>query len=229
MSVQAFYPSQLQPYRIVDYDSWTDSQLISACQDREPRAFKCLRKRYLRLVAAVLKRLAPERRDNDDLMQEVFMRVWNSIKALRNPLAFRSWLNQIATNCFYTELRQRPDVTLVYIDCPLSTESGNENAFTQIRDPAALPDEIAESRELAAEILWGLMQLAPETRRIILLRLSGLSYGEIAVLVQTELGTVKSRLSRARSKLKAMTPTEKRPAERGISPRRESHLRLLLG
>jgi len=93
----------------------------------------------LRLVGAVLNRLAPEKRDNDDLLQEVFLRVWYSIKALRDPLAFRAWLNQIATNCFYTELRQRPDPTLVYIDCPLSTEDGNDNAFTQIPDPSPYP------------------------------------------------------------------------------------------
>jgi len=66
------------------------------------------------------------------------------------------------------------------------------------------------------------VQLAPDTREIILLRLDGLSYGEIAIQLKTEIGTVKSRLSRARSKLKAMILPEKRHAEARIAQARES-------
>lgn len=189
--------------RLVDYAAWTDSQLIVACQNHEPVAFECLRKRYLNLVVCILRHLAPELNDTDDLMQEVFIRVWNSIKNLRNPLAFRAWLNQIVSNCFFDELRHRPKRPLVYIDSPLTTEESHNSAFTQIRDPAAQPDEIAESLELADDIESGLVHLAPYARTALMMRLEGLPYAEIARLTSTEVGTVKSRISRARVKLKA--------------------------
>ena len=189
--------------RTEDYASWTDSQLIVACQHHEPIAFECLRKRYLCLVGCILRHLAPELNDTDDLMQEVFIRVWNSIHGLRDPLAFRAWLNQIVSNCFFDELRRRTKRPLLYIDCPLNTEEGHNSAFTQIRDHGAQPDEIAESRELAQDIESGLVHLAPFARAALMMRFEGLPYAEIARLTKTEVGTVKSRISRAREKLRA--------------------------
>lgn len=159
--------------RMVDYAFWTDSQLIAACQNHEPIAFECLRKRYLYLVVSILRHLAPELSDTDDLMQEVFIRVWHSINGLRNPLAFRAWLKQIVSNCFFDELRQRPKTPLVYIDSPLTTEESHNSAFTQIRDPSAQPDEIAETLELTHEIESGMVQLAPFARVALLMRLEG--------------------------------------------------------
>ena len=190
--------------RTVDYVACSDSELVVACQKHEGVAFECLRKRYLYWAISVLHRLAPELRNTDDLVQEIFLRVWHSISHLRNPLAFRGWLKQIVTNCFFDELRRRPKRSLVYNDCPLTSEESQNNAFTQVRDPAAQPDEIAESLEVANDIEPGLVQLAPFARLALLLRLEGMPYAEIARLTHTEVGTVKSRISRARVKLKSM-------------------------
>jgi RNA polymerase sigma factor (sigma-70 family) len=186
------------------YSKWTDSQLVTACQNREQLAFACLRNRHLRLVGSVLYRLAPEQRDTDDLLQEIFLKVWNSIGNLRNPLVFRSWLHQVITNCFYDDLRRRSRRTFISLDCPIESDEGIHDVFRQIADSAPQPDEVAESTEMAEQIQSSLVHLAPTSRRIILLRLDGLSYTQIAQLTKTELGTVKSRLCRARTKLKTL-------------------------
>jgi RNA polymerase sigma-70 factor (ECF subfamily) len=211
MSVQTLRPNLTTPFlRLADYAALTDAELIAACQDRKPIAFECLRQRYLGLVHSMLHRLAPGRTDHDDLTQEVFLRVWLSIKTLREPAAFRGWLNRIVSNSFYNEFRRKPDKTLVYLDCPLSNDSGSENSFTQIADPASRPDEVAQTSELTEEIRSSLGSMQPEKRMLILLRMDGLSYGQIATATNTELGTVKSRLSRARCKLKSLLyPAEK--------------------
>src|SRR3990167_5728014 len=88
------------------YIGTSDSELILLCQQKNSRAFEELIRRHQRTVYALLYRLAPDWSDTSDLAQEVFIRMWRSIRNLRNPAAFRSWLSQIVTNLFYDELRK---------------------------------------------------------------------------------------------------------------------------
>jgi RNA polymerase sigma-70 factor (ECF subfamily) len=190
------------------YSQKSDRDLVLACQHRDPAAFEELVKRHQRTVYALLYQLAPDWQDTADLAQEVFIRVWRSINNLRNPSSFRSWLTQIVTNLFYDELRKRPRrLPTVSMDEQISEGSDEtiEQATRDIADTSTLPDERILTRELSDAIREAMTQLPEQFRTAIVLReIEGLSYEEIALLTKTEMGTVKSRIARARTKLQEL-------------------------
>lgn len=190
---------------VTAYSQKSDRDLVLACQKREPAAFEELVKRHQRTVYALIYQLAPDWTDTSDLAQEVFIRVYRSINNLRNPSSFRSWLTQIVTNLFYDELRKRPRrLPTVSMDEP--TDSDNESETTHdIADNSPQPDEKALSHEMTDVIRKAMLRLPEQFRTSIVLReVEGLSYEEIAVITKTEMGTVKSRIARARSKLQEL-------------------------
>lgn len=188
------------------YSQKNDRDLVIACQRREPAAFEELVKRHQRTVYALLYQLAPEWQDTADLAQEVFIRIWRNINNLRNPSSFRSWLTQIVTNLFYDELRKRPRQLLtVSMDESLEMDDSGEGATRDIADSSAQPDDIVLNREISEAIRQAMTKLPEQFRTAIVLReVEGLSYEEIAILTKTEMGTVKSRIARARLKLQEL-------------------------
>ena len=188
------------------YSGKTDAELIVLCQHKDSRAFEELIKRHQRTVYALLYRLAPDWNDTADLAQEVFIRMWRSIGNLRNPSAFRSWLSQIVTNLFYDELRKRPrQLPTISMDEPLDNEEGSDATTRDIRDKAAGPDELCQRNELTEIVRQAMTRLPEQFRTAIILReFEGLSYEEIALITHTEIGTVKSRIARARAKVQEM-------------------------
>ncbi|MCA9815967.1 MAG: sigma-70 family RNA polymerase sigma factor [Candidatus Obscuribacterales bacterium] len=188
------------------YSQKSDRDLVMACQRREPAAFEELVKRHQKTVYVLLYQLAPDWTDTSDLAQEVFIRVWRSITNLRNPNAFRSWLTQIVTNIFYDELRKRPrKLPTVSMDEPYTDEESGESTTRDIPDESLVPEEKALNKELSQIIRESMMKLPEQFRTAIVLReVEGLSYEEIAVITKTEMGTVKSRIARARTKLQEM-------------------------
>jgi len=187
------------------YSQKSDRDLVLACQRREPQAFEELVKRHQRTVYALIYQLAPDWEDTTDLAQEVFIRVWRSINNLRNPASFRSWLTQIVTNLFYDELRKRPrKLPTVSMDDSATDEDG-ENPTRDIPDASAMPEEKVLNKEISEVIRSAMLKLPEQFRTAIVLReVEGLSYEEIAVITQTEMGTVKSRIARARTKLQEL-------------------------
>jgi RNA polymerase sigma-70 factor (ECF subfamily) len=189
------------------YSQKSDRDLVLACQKRDPAAFEELVKRHQRTVYALLYQLAPDWVDTSDLAQEVFIRVWRSINNLRNPSSFRGWLTQIVTNLFYDELRRRPRrLPTVSMDEGLDPDAEEgESATRDIPDVSLLPDEKVLNRELSEVVREAMTKLPEQFRTAIVLReVEGLSYEEIAILTKTEMGTVKSRIARARTKLQEM-------------------------
>lgn len=189
------------------YSQKSDRDLVLACQKRDPAAFEELVKRHQRTVYALLYQLAPDWIDTSDLAQEVFIRVWRSINNLRNPSSFRGWLTQIVTNLFYDELRKRPRrVPTVSMDEGIDPDAEDgESATRDIPDVSMLPDEKILNRELSEVIREAMVKLPEQFRTAIVLReVEGLSYEEIAILTKTEMGTVKSRIARARTKLQEL-------------------------
>lgn len=188
------------------YSQKSDRDLVLACQRRDPAAFEELVKRHQRTVYALLYQLAPEWNDTSDLAQEVFIRIWRSINNLRNPSSFRSWLTQIVTNLFYDELRRRPRrLPTVSMDESFENDESEEGTTRDIPDESARPDDIVLSREISEVIRDSMKRLPEQFRTAIVLReVEGLSYEEIAILTKTEMGTVKSRIARARSKLQEL-------------------------
>ncbi len=164
--------------------------------------------RHQKTVYVALYQLAPERNDIADLSQEVLLRMCRSIKSIRNPKTFKYWLNRIITNLFYDELRKSPRrVQTVSMDAVLNDDNndGAGQATKDIPDSSARPDNLILNTELDQKIKDAISELPEQFRTIVVLReIQGLSYEEIASLTHANLGTVKSRLARARLKLQEM-------------------------
>lgn len=180
-------------------------QLVELAQQDDMAALEELVNRYQKSVYVTLYQLAPERNDILDMTQEVLLRMCRSIKALRSPKTFKFWLNRIMTNLFYDELRKAPRrVPTVSMDLPGFEEEGGEgkSPTQDIPDYRAMPENLALNTELDIKIKEAIANLPEQFRTIIVLReIQGLSYEEIASLTNSNLGTVKSRLARARLKL----------------------------
>jgi RNA polymerase sigma-70 factor (ECF subfamily) len=174
-------------------------ELIILSQKNDYRALEELIKREQKNIFATFSYLSKTRENIADLTQEALMRMARGLANLRNPKVFKSWLNQIVTNLFYDELRKsvrKPP--LISIDA-----EPDENSFSrQIPDTRHKPSEKALSTELDSVIKTEIKNLPDHFRIAIILReLQGLSYEEIAEATHTTIGTVKSRIARARVKL----------------------------
>lgn len=192
-----------QPYS--EKDSF---EIIVACRAGDERAFEELVKRHEGQVYGLLYHLAPDWRDISDLVQQVFIKVWCSIGDLRNIQAFESWLRHIAVNVFYAELRKRPRrLREVSLDEPIDSERRREGT-RDVAAPSPGPEEVCEGQELMTLVKDAVNNLPEQFRQAIVLReFQGLAYEEIAAITGTEIGTVKSRISRARTRIqKAIAP-----------------------
>ncbi|MDR1327590.1 MAG: sigma-70 family RNA polymerase sigma factor [Heliobacteriaceae bacterium] len=177
-------------------------ELVVLAQQDDFKALEEIIRREQKNVFAAFSYLTQKRENVLDLTQEALVRVAKSIKNLKNPKHFKGWLNQIVTNLFYDELRKmqrRPDT--VSMD-----EDNNENPdFTikfQLADKKCKPAEKCMSAELEKIIKDAILQLPEQFRIAIVLReMQGLSYEEIAEATHASVGTVKSRIARARGKL----------------------------
>ncbi len=192
------------PAASVQVDKLSNHDLILRCQvglrpDRA--AFAELLRRHQTQVDRVLYHLAPDWSDRADLAQEVWIRVYRSISRLQEPTKFRGWLSRIATNLFYDELRKRKRVASpLSLDAPRSLEDGEMDWEIASNTPS--PDEQMTTREFYEQLREAIADLPEAFRTTIILReIEGLSYEEIAELTGVSLGTVKSRIARARSKL----------------------------
>ncbi|GAC1503398.1 MAG: sigma-70 family RNA polymerase sigma factor [Chamaesiphon sp.] len=199
--VEAAVPqAPVQPDKLSNYD------LILRSQDgvRPDRSsFAELMRRYQSHVDKILYHLAPDWQDRADLAQEVWIRVYRNIKRLNEPEKFRGWLSRIATNLFYDELRKRKRVSYpLSIDAPRLTEEGEMDWEIASDNPS--PTEDLTTREFYDRLREAIADLPEVFRTTIVLReIEGMAYEEIAEITGVSLGTVKSRIARARSRLQS--------------------------
>jgi RNA polymerase sigma-70 factor (ECF subfamily) len=181
-------------------------ELVPEAQRGNRKALEHLIKQIQKPVYVTLSQLLPERNDVLDLTQEVLVRVCRALPSLRNANTFKPWLNRIITNLFYDELRKkqrRPEP--LALDAPLSAsaEEGLATALLEtLPDTRPAPAEQAQLSELDEQIRQGIAALPEPFRTTLILReFQHLNYDEIASVMETTLGTVKSRLARARQRL----------------------------
>lgn len=191
-------PSAPAPARLDDGD------LIRRCQDGtepEKAAFTELLRRYQSHVDKVLYHLAPDWGDRSDLAQEVWIRVYRNLHRLNEPAKFKGWLSRIATNLFYDELRKRKRIKPpLSLDAPYKVGDGQLDWDLPADAPG--PDEALATQEFYDRLRTAIVELPEVFRTTIILReIEGLSYEEIAEITGASLGTVKSRIARARSRL----------------------------
>lgn len=186
----------------LQYKKMSVEELVILSQQNDLKALEELIRREQKNVFAAFSYLCQKRENTADLTQEALLKAAKNIHQLKNPKFFKSWLNQIVTNIFYDELRKNrriPDT--ISID-----EEDNENPALSIKfqlpDKKCKPPEKCMSSELEKIIKNAIQQLPEPFRLAIILReLQGLSYEEIAGATNASVGTVKSRIARARGKL----------------------------
>jgi RNA polymerase sigma-70 factor (ECF subfamily) len=186
-----------------NYTDMTDAELVIACQQGEQQAMTVLLARHERTVTAMFYKLAPDWKDNSDLVQEAMIRMWRSVPKLKNPYAFKTWLNQIVNNLFYDELRKRPrDFQFVSLDERLTSDTGSDMGTREIAATAPQPEDKLLTTELSDVLEKAMAKMPARFRKVAMLRdVEGYSYEQIAQITDTELGTVKSRIARARMKM----------------------------
>ncbi len=190
----------VQAEKLSNYD------LVLRCQAGhrpEKAAFAELLRRHQAHVEKVLYHLAPDWSDRADLVQEVWIRVYRNIKRLNEPEKFRGWLSRIATNLFYDELRKRKRNTPpLSLDARLNVDDG-EMDWEIAADAPGPADDLA-TREFYDQLREAIADLPEVFRTTIVMReIQGLSYEEIAEITGVSLGTVKSRIARARLRLQS--------------------------
>ena len=177
--------------------------LICSAQEDDYDALEELIRREQKNVFASFCYLGAQRENLSDLTQEALFRVSKNIKSLKNPKLFKSWLGQIISNLFYDELRKKQRVPAsVSIESYWLNEDDSDESILNICDNTTKPDEKTLGKELTDVIREMIGRLPENFRLVIILReIQGLSYEEIAKITNTNVGTVKSRISRARNKL----------------------------
>ncbi len=196
----------LIPQVPVQADKLSNHDLVLLCQAElrpDRAAFAELLRRYQSHVDRVLYHLAPDWEDRADLAQEVWIRVYRNIKRLNEPVKFRGWLSRIATNLFYDELRKRKRTqNPLSLDAPLAMEDGEVG--WEIASEQPRPDEQLTTDEFYDQLREAIAGLPEVFRTTIVLReIEGMPYEEIAEITGVSLGTVKSRIARARQRLQS--------------------------
>jgi RNA polymerase sigma factor (sigma-70 family) len=176
-----------------------EQRLVEAGQRGDVEAFNQLVRSYEVRVYNLCYRMLGDSDAAADVAQDTFISAYRNLHRFRGGV-FRAWLFRIATNACYDALRarkRRPTVSL-------SASGPDDDGPTfDLPDGAESPDDFALRRELAAAIQRGIAQLPEDQRIVVILSdIQGLAYEEIAEVTGANLGTVKSRLSRARARLR---------------------------
>jgi RNA polymerase sigma-70 factor (ECF subfamily) len=176
-----------------------DAAVVSAFLGGEERAFQELVERYQTRLLNFIYRTIGDREKAEDLVQEVFIRVYRHIHRFDRTKKFSTWVYTIASNLAKNELRNRSRNPLVLFQ----TIKGNwddEDRPLQFEDTTARPDDMYRKRHLRELVEETVAKLPEHHREVFVLReLEGKSYEEIADITDCNLGTVKSRLNRARN------------------------------
>ena len=174
------------------------NELIKSSQKGNKEALEKLIKSQQSLIYATLYYLKKDGSDINDLVQEVLLKLTNKIKQLKNPDYFKTWLNQIVVNSYYDYLRKNKKYSNeLYLD------KKEADSIFEIPDYSQNPQESILNSELDYIIKTSINNLPIQYKIPITLReIQGLSYDEISNITKTSLGTVKSRIARARAKIK---------------------------
>lgn len=176
-----------------------DETLVLQSLNGDKDAYNLLVERYQHKIYTLSYRYTGNCADAFDLTQETFIKAYKSLKGFRGEASFSTWIYKIAANVCRDELRKKKRRKTVSLNEMLDS-NGNNNLF--ISEDIS-PEESVNQKEIQRLVQECLNGLSKEHRLILLMReINGLSYEEIALCLDCSLGTVKSRLSRARKALK---------------------------
>lgn len=175
-----------------------EQALIASARKGDVRAFNQLVMLYQSIAYNLAYRILGNQDSAADATQDAFLSAFKAISRFRGG-SFKAWVLRIVTNACYDQLRVRQRRPTSSLD---DLERDTDHT-PYLLDPAAGPDEIAERRELDHVLQAGILTLPADQRIVLVLSdIQGMDYQEIANTTGLALGTVKSRLSRGRAKLR---------------------------
>lgn len=177
-------------------------------QGNDHTEFEKLVERTQRQAYNVAYRLTGNRDDAEDLTQEAYLRAYRSFGTYNRQLPFESWFFRILSNLFIDLLRRRPKQKPLSLDQPMGDEDGEDNLLLQLPDAQNNPESNLMEQVMDERLQQALATL-PEAFRIavMLCDVQGKSYEEIAVLMKSSIGTVRSRIHRGRLQLRKALDT----------------------
>jgi RNA polymerase sigma-70 factor (ECF subfamily) len=184
---------------LADLRELEDTALVNAYLDGETRSFDVLVERYQTRLLNFVYRIVGDRERAEDLVQEVFVRVYRHLARFDRSKKFSTWIYTIASNLAKNELRNRSRNPLVLFTSMTKGWEDEERPL-EFEDPSSRPDDLFRKRHVRELVESSVSQLPTHHREVFVLReIEGRSYEEIAEITHCNLGTVKSRLNRARN------------------------------
>ncbi|MEM8885311.1 MAG: sigma-70 family RNA polymerase sigma factor [Planctomycetota bacterium] len=169
-----------------------DSDLVARLRTGDPDALRAVVERYQDRIFALIYGIVRDRHEVEDVAQEVFLKVFRRIDAFDGRSRFYTWLYRVAANTAKDHVKKRSRRPSVALEEEERIESDTHG-----------PSEQASRTETRRRVRAAIDGLAPRYREVLTLReLEGLSYNEIAAVLRVSIGTVESRLHRARQRLK---------------------------
>jgi RNA polymerase sigma-70 factor, ECF subfamily len=182
-----------------------DSAVVTAFLNGEERAFTELVERYQTRLLNFIYRTIGDRDRAEDLVQEVFIRVYRHLHRFDRSKKFSTWAYTIASNLAKNELRNRSRNPLVLFQSMRGQNDEGEERPIEFEDATSRPDDMYRKRHLQELVEGTVSKLPAHHREVFVLReIEGKSYEEIAEITHCNLGTVKSRLNRARTAFAAI-------------------------
>jgi RNA polymerase sigma-70 factor (ECF subfamily) len=166
-------------------------------------------------------RMTGNRDDAEDLTQEAYLRAYRSFATYNRQLPFESWFFRILSNLFIDLMRRRPKLKPLSLDQPVGEEEHDENMLLQIPDEQSNPERNLMDQVMDEKLQTALGGLPDAFRAAVLLcDVEGKTYEEIAQIMGSSIGTVRSRIHRGRTLLRrAMVAPGKAPAKLALPPK----------
>lgn len=178
-----------------------EKAIIRQIQAGDQEAFARLVQTYQKPVYNLCLRMVSNPTDAEDLAQEAFLKAWRGLSFYKFESSFSTWLYRLTSNVCIDFLRQQKRKNTV----SLTVMEEEENRELEVYDPAPVPEEEAIDSENRQAVADAMAQLEEEYRLVLSLRVvEELSYEQIADVLDLKVGTVKSRLARARDKLRKL-------------------------
>ena len=178
----------------------TEKELVTRAKKGDQDAFGQLVLAHQNKVFTLCVHMMGSREEAEDMAQEAFLKAWRSLEGFHGESSFATWMHRLTTNLCLDHLRKQTRRQNISVAVSLDDE---EAAFTEPADPGSDPQRELEKRERQRAVEKALRELPEHHRRALVMReVSGLSYQEIADALELDLGTVKSRIARAREALR---------------------------
>ncbi|MDB5101761.1 MAG: polymerase, sigma-24 subunit, RpoE [Cyanobacteria bacterium RYN_339] len=183
----------------IPIESQPDQALIQRCQAGDMKAAEEIFHRYHGPVHNLVARMVRNGPETEDLVQDVFLKAFKGMTGFKGASSFRTWIYQIATNtCLNHLAKAERRYAHDSLEAPLGTDY-DQTLGDRLPDPGPVPEEAAVTAEIYRRIGEAVDRLPADFRAVLVLRdFQDLSYEEVARALDLNLGTVKSRLARAR-------------------------------